>query len=459
MAGNLENFEDEYGTIAETNLLIREHQQKLAYGFPVAYAPEGRLRETSKSHYMAVMRLFYQYNRSSEDLTLELRQDTEDGLIIRYATVGTVYSADFFWSPTETIRLHIIAAMTGGDKVREHYHVYDMGSSGNAYTIPQLAWENWMILGKERVGGVGIDKRIIYLAIGDRSQIGNMGIEEFSKLSCEQVERLQDGLKPGMFLVRPSITEAGLDEGPRRATPKKEEKNPTSSSGDDDSSSKPSSSQGMPKLGGRSVLERTPLKRKGSFSRSGGTFKSKTATKKNNWWKNYTAPPNKFMAVGDNWEMIPLGPDGKPLSTDQVNGMNALLTGAITKKQEKREESTTTTSENKGAEEKEKDKEVQGGSPADDSSVFIMSKSYEGETSVEDSLEMSGVSSLCDTSYRSRSHGNPSSEEGGPLPLDDSVDVFLAKRPGSQEVINVSTDSSLLDSSRGQTNDTGTLGL
>ena len=67
-----------------------------AFAFLFAYALEGRLRETSKSEYMSVMRLFYQFNRSTEDRTLELRRDMEDGLTVKYATVGLVFSADFF---------------------------------------------------------------------------------------------------------------------------------------------------------------------------------------------------------------------------------------------------------------------------------------------------------------------------------------------------------------------------
>ena len=102
-------YDEGMETVEEENMLIREHQRKMAYAFPVAYAPDGRLRETSMSHYMAAMRLYYQYNKSLEDLTLELRQDSETGTSRKYATVGTVYSADFFWTKQETIRLHLVA--------------------------------------------------------------------------------------------------------------------------------------------------------------------------------------------------------------------------------------------------------------------------------------------------------------------------------------------------------------
>ena len=454
---------DAQGTVEETNMLIREQQKRMAYSFPVAYAPEGRLRETSKSHYMAVMRMFYQFNRSTEDLTLELRRDTEDGLTVRYATVGTVYSADFFWSPTETIRLHIIAANKASDKVLEHYHVYDMGPSGNAYSVPKQAWENWMILGRENVGGVGIDKRLVYLAIGDRAQIGNMSVHEFSRLSCEQVERLQDGLKPGMFLVRPSLEDAGLDECKRRRSSKStevktpEKRNKSSSDEGEDDSAKPSTSREIPKLGGRSILARTPMKRKASYNKGSGASKTKAAgsSKKNCWWKNYVPPPNRFMDVGPNGQMIPLNTDGTPMSKAQVMGINDLFQDFIQRRNvnQPAEEGKPP----KGATEGEK-------TPPPDDSILEESSnsntdSFQEETSVEEScFEISGVSNMPDTSIRSVSPGE-SSEEGGPLPINDSVEVFLAEKIDGKDIINVSTGSSSLDSSRGQASEAGAMGL
>lgn len=488
-----ERYEYVYETVAETNKLIREQQQKMAYNFPVAYAPEGRLRETTKSQYMVVMRMFYQFNRSTEDLTLELRQDTEDGLTIKYATVGTVYSADFFWSATETIRLHIIAAKKRTDKVLEHYHVYDMGSSGNAYSIPDKAWENWMMLGKERVGGVSIDKRLIYLAIGDRSQIGNMSIAEFSRLTCQQVESLQDALKPGMFLVRPSVEEAGLDEGPRKvkvdAAKETKDGNRSPSPDDDgDDSEKPSTSMEFPKLGGRSTLEMTPRKRRASFTRGSKGFKSKAAmaNKRICWWRAYTPPPNKFMDVGPNGEMIPLNPDGTPMSKAQVLGIQDLFKDF----QMRAARGEAASEEPSEAEEDEVEEVTEEGrklkpvrswqdsinaaeayikvrdenkEESKDESVIIddsKSESFEEETSVEgSSVEMSGVSSIPDTSYRSQTPSIQSSEEGGPLPFNDSVEVFLAKKLDENDVVNVSTGSSALNSSRGQTTEDRAMGL
>ena len=77
-----------------------------------------------------------------------------------------------------------------------------------------------------------------------------------------------------------------------------------------------------------------------------------------------------------------------------------------------------------------------------------------GEEGSNNEFEMSGISSLCETSARMEdSLRNSSVDWDGPVPMNDSVEVFLAKRLESHEVVNVSTDSSVLDVSRGQSND------
>ena len=149
--------------------------------------------------------MYYRYNKSSEDLTLELRQELRDGRDIKYATVGVVYSVDLFWSELETIRLHLIAARMYNNHVVEHYNVYDMGEAGNAYSIPALAWDNWRILGQRGSEGIHVDKRLLFLVLGDRSQILNMKIDEFCRMSATQVEQLQEEAAKQRF-------EAGLPD-------------------------------------------------------------------------------------------------------------------------------------------------------------------------------------------------------------------------------------------------------
>ena len=52
-----------------------------------------------------------------------------------------------------------------------------------------------------------------------------------------------------------------------------------------------------------------------------------------------------------------------------------------------------------------------------------------------------------------------SSDGYGPIPMDDSVEVFLTKKVNNSQIVNVSTDSSVLELSKGQTSDASIMEL
>ena len=95
--------------IRETNEWIRESQMARAYAFPHAFAPEGKLREVEPISYMVLMNQHYAFRTSQQDLTLELREENEDGEVAIRTKVGEAYSVDFQWDEYETLRLHLIA--------------------------------------------------------------------------------------------------------------------------------------------------------------------------------------------------------------------------------------------------------------------------------------------------------------------------------------------------------------
>ena len=123
--------------IQEVNMLIRESQMARAYAFPHAYAPEGKLREVEPISYMRVMSQHYAFRTSQQDLTLELREEDENGEIAIRTKVGDAYSVDLYWDTYETIRLHLIAVRPNHDRAVEHYQVFDMGAAGN---LPMTRW-------------------------------------------------------------------------------------------------------------------------------------------------------------------------------------------------------------------------------------------------------------------------------------------------------------------------------
>ena len=438
--------------IVDMNTFIREHQTARAYSFPAAFAPDGRLRETESNHYMTLMGMYYKYNKSSEDLTLELRQELSDGRDIKYATVGAVYSVDLFWSEVETIRLHLIASRRYHNYMVEHYSVYDMGEAGNAYSLPALAWDNWRILGQSQTEGIHVDKRLLFLVLGDRSQILNMKLDEFCRLNADQVEQLQDRMRPGMHLVRPSIEEACLNEIPERlespirchpivelssSSSDSDTKGPSSEQGSDLPSTSASSSRGR---GGTS-----------SRRRRGGLLRgaSLPGSRRSLFMGNKPPPPFTHR-----------GPRG-PLSKEQVERMTQIFNDvmwshhappmAMREDPRPAEEGRRSTIPGPA-------KPATMGSPeasheaSPDQSPTLSERSHEEfvpfleETSVEDNEEieedLSGFSSLAEVSLATNDYSMSSSTDWngpGPLPMDDSVEVFLAKCLSEGDIVNVST--------------------
>ena len=404
----------------ETNVWIRESQKARAYGFPHAFAPHGRLHSEEVHSYMDVMGYYYEYNSRDQDLILELKEDNDEGELVRKWKVGEVYSADFYWSEFETIRLHVIAVRPHHDMVVEHYHVYDMGPAGNAYSVSMEAWDNWRQWAHDKAEGIHIDKRLVYMLLGDRSQIGNMSLHEFAKLTCDQVEALQDKLSPGMHIVRPSIDDAYLKVEEILKTPPPVVDLMSSSSGSD--SERKEGGEKEKGYRGNELKAKSKARRSRDPKHIGGRVKGGRGAK---------APKT--------CTQIFLRPDGTPYPQSVIEKMDKLFTECLP--------GVSPPSEFPILLSPTLDESV----PSLDESVMSIpdTASFDGDTSNGDNsmkdssmFNISGVAYLDDYVY-------------GPLPREDSVEVFLAKMVNDSKIVDVSTstDDSVQIVYRGQTSD------
>ena len=418
--------------IQETNVWIRKSQKARAYAFPHAFAPQGKLRSEEVHNYMDVMNQYYEYNSRDQDLILELKEDGIGGEqeCVQKWKVGEVYSADFYWSEFETIRLHLIAVRPNHDRVTLHYHVFDMGSAGNAYSISMEAWDNWRQWAHDKSEGVHIDKRIVYMAIGDRSQIDNMTLEEFSKLTCDQVEALQDKLVPGMHLVRPSIEDAFMNHIPNDKTPPPVVDLLSSSSGSD-SGKKGEKDRGFR---GNELKARTKARRSRDPKHLGGRMKGGMQGGRG------AKAPRKVLTFMD--DAILRRPNGEPYPQSVIDKMTTLFTECVSGVSPPPsfpvllsptiDVSTLTLDESVSL---------------DESIMSVPGSSFDGDTSNGASVK---DSSMCDVS------GVELLDDSvGPLPRQDSVEVFLAKMANNSQIFNVSTstDESIQIDTPGQTSD------
>ena len=456
--------------MAETNRWIREQQMARAYAFPIAFAPDGRLKETTPNIYMGVMSMYYKYNKSTEDLTLELRQE-RDGRDVKYATLGAVYSVDLHWNALETIRVHLIASRKHNNIATEHYNVFDMGAAGNAYTVPRQAWDNWCQWNQEKAEGCHYDKRLLFLALGDRSQIFNMTLEEFTMLTADRVEALQDRMVPGMMVIRPSIHEAFLDESPSNRTPPPVVEISSSSSSSEDSERKKEGSQGFNSgtLLGTSASQFKLGTMVGGFSRGGKRKSSARGSDYPGASKNLFQVRLPPLGPG----FVHMGPDG-PLTQRQIEGLNqvfedclkgyepnqevendkegsrrSMIPGpapkAVDRSEVKPEEASPVLAERSGLKnETQSDKE-------DEEDDFYGGFDLSGVSSLDN---ISQMTSVCSSSTSNDMYGRWSDEI-----FNDSVEVFLAKQVNESKVVNVSTDDSILEVSKGQVSDSSQMDL
>ena len=450
--------------IAESAVLIREYQKARAYAFPPCFAPDGKLREKTVNNYMQVMNLHYEYEKSHEDVTLKLVQTSADGSTHPYAIVGQLYSADFWWTKQEAIRLHVIAVLKNTMCVTEHYQVFDAGTAGIALTVPRRAWDNWRMWSDDAVEGIHQDKRILFMLLGDRAQIFNIDLDHFSKLNVVQVRSLLVHLTPGKWLIRPSIEEAGLDEGPGNSpTPPLVNISSSSSSGSDQSPQDKNKRQS--EVDSSTTPPRSAIATRSRMFR-GSTHKGEPP--KNPFTLMFKS---KVPRPGPILRHIHMGPRGA-LPRVIMDGMGSLSTESMARSsrsssdanqpqpdEELTDEQVPSSSSNRDEEGEVTDESVQESFQEETSVEEISSSSDRSRNAsgVFDMTSISGVTSFnttCDQSCLSST-----SDWDGPYPMDDSVEVFLAKHLSNSQVVDVSTDSSVRGASKGQASDTSLMDI
>ena len=306
-----------------------------------------------------------------------------------------------------------------------------------------------------------LDKRLIYIAVGDRAQIGHMELEEFAKLDKEQVLSIMDSHKYGQRLLRPSIEDACLDERSKSESPPVV----TITSSEDDSSPPPpppydegpSSSSG----GGRSSMWGSL---KSSIKQSQG---AKNRILK--FSRSSKEPSKKKLFQG-------------PLEVNEERELREMLIPILLPTLCKVEEFQTSHSialaQAQFEEIPVEDLQKTASSLASELDMAALSDDLLDMSRMTDELDFlevtnddigygnetyeGGSTSGCDTpSDKDTTKSAISGEDTflsqgaylGPLPEMDTFDLFLAKKVNESQIVNISTDESVLEVSRGKSSD------
>ena len=276
---------------------------------------------------------------------------------------------------------------------------------------------------------------MLFLAIGDRKRIGNMSLEEFSKLDASVIKQLIGNRMPGQRMVRPSMEEAGL--ATKKATPPPVVELDTSSSSS--GSSEPKSPE-APKSG---------EKRKwlGTIMTRGRLQKMRNAPRPR------TPPPSTSKNLFSNQGKI------DDLTPMQREGIQRLLIECVAAKPafiKPKEAKMAAEDLAKMEDEESSSRETSG---VRDSDTMSCPDDFSPNCSGMFEFSMDSVSSSVGN-MTTRSSPEVLEERVcryeqlyGPLPVNDSIDLFLTKKVNESQIIDVSTTESEADSEPGKDSD------
>ena len=302
--------------------------------------------------------------------------------------------------------------------------------------------------------GVPLDKRLIFIAVGDRAQLGHIELEVFARLEKEQILTMMDNHRYGQRLLRPTIEDAGLDE--RRKSESPPVVTLTSSDSNGSPPPPPPYDEGPSSSSGGGVWGALKSSIKASQGARSRILKFSKASKE---------PSKKKLFQG-------------ALDKEEEERLREMMIPIVLPTLFKREEFQTSQAiklaQVKFEEIPVHDLQKTASSLASELDMAALSDDLDldmsGMTDELDFLEVTnedigychettdgGSTSGCDTPSDKDTTRSADSKENtfmshgaylGPLPEMDTLDLFLAKKVNESQIINISTDESVLEVSR-----------
>lgn len=313
-----------------------------------------------------------------------------------------------------------------------------MGAAGVGFTVPKEAMENWRLWINDVPEGIPFDKRMIFLAVGDRDRIGNISLDEFAKLDFVVIKQLLTNREPGQRMVRPSITEACMTTKQTTPPPLIELDSSATSSPDSEGKEDPATPRRGEKRKLGTIMTRGRLQKMKNSPRS----KPKQQGSSRNLFSNQEKMDN----------LTPLQREGiKRLLESCVRGGPSPINIKAGVKRAAEEEAEVSKEGNSSGEDDEL-KEAETMSCPDDFSPNC-SGMFE--------FSMTSASS-CAGGNNSQMSSEPEVLEEkvvrfemlfGPLPANDSIEVFLARKVNDDSIVDVSTAESDVDAKAGEVSD------
>ena len=134
---------------------------------------------------------------------------------------GDLYRPHLDLPNGETFPVHIIVKSKEAEEdpgLTIQYSVFDLGSLEKGFTVDLEAWQNYLLF-REESNKQDLDMRLLYHAVCNRWETGDMTLIEFAQLDVEAIKNLINGMMPGGDYPRPSVREAMLATEPAAPEP------------------------------------------------------------------------------------------------------------------------------------------------------------------------------------------------------------------------------------------------
>ena len=200
--------------------LVKEDEEKFFRLIPdKVFVAKYFLEERTDQMKMGGLR--YRYNIPEEDadpeVTLQLwRRDMGSGMEKLIGDAGDLYTVELMSPCGEgTLNINIIVESHESRKQatsRLYYSVFDIGHAERAYTVPSEAWFTYLMFREDEPRNrYELDTRLLFIAIGDRGQLGaSCTLSHFKKVGLNDLVQLMQYMTPGKVYVRPTSDEACL---------------------------------------------------------------------------------------------------------------------------------------------------------------------------------------------------------------------------------------------------------
>ena len=174
------------------------------------------LRERTEE--MKEKRHWYRYKIPTEpedfEVTLQLWDEPEWTERTVLMDVGDLYKLTLDVPSGGEVKLYVLVE-SGESRRAEtsnlHFSVYDVGDAEKAYTIPSEGWETYLLYREDNWRTrKECDARMLFLALGDKDQLGEMTLSDFKELEMGSIKALKDNMVPGTIYRRPTTDEAML---------------------------------------------------------------------------------------------------------------------------------------------------------------------------------------------------------------------------------------------------------